>query len=108
MNVALVNQLIPVSAKLPESEGGYDWSDEYIETLMTARSFTPTEAVRYFWLQRVTETAEYIDMGKPLSQIHHQARGMLDYWDNILGKAGAGAISPNARSPLTFGEIEHP
>lgn len=106
--IALVNQLLPSSAKDSEANGGYGWTDEYIETLMIERGFTPTQAVRFFWLQRVNETAEYLDMGKPLTQIHRQAREMLDYWDVILGKGqdAIGPTGPGARRPMTFGEIE--
>lgn len=105
--IALVIQLIPSAAVADEVDGGYGWNETYIETLMDARGFTSTEAVRFFWFQRVTETAEYLDIGKPLSQIHRQAREMLDYWDGILAKSTE-ALSPAARSPLSFGEIEGP
>lgn len=106
--IALVNQLLPASAKEPEVDGGYGWTDQYITDLIIARSFTPTQAVRFFWLQRVNETAEYLDVGKPLTQIHRQAREMLDYWDNVLGKSidAIGPTGPDVRRPMSFGEIE--
>lgn len=108
--IALVNQLLPSAAKQTEAAGGYGWTDEYIATLMEERDFSPTEAVRFFWLQRVNETAEYIDIGKPLTQIHRQAREMLDYWDAIL-KVSVTAIGPSPaedKRSISFGDIERP
>ena len=110
--IALVNQHIPEAAKLSEVEGGYGWTDDYIAILMEAMGFGPAQAVRHFWLQRVNETAEYIDMGKPLSQIHRQAKEMLDYWDKILGIDPVGMVpvpDPSlTHKRITFGEIERP
>ncbi|AVD99629.1 hypothetical protein HWB51_gp011 [Mycobacterium phage Cuke] len=101
--IALVKMLLPTAAI-----SDYEWTDEFIETLMTTRGFSPTQAVRFFWLQRVNETAEYLDINeKPLTQIHKQAKEMLDYWDLVL-KGGPDAIEPNTRSPISFGEIERP
>jgi hypothetical protein len=69
----------------------------------------PTETVRYFWLQRVNETSEYLDVnGKPLTQIHSQAKTMLDYWDNVLKTRGVEAVGPGVKQPIRFGEIERP
>ena len=112
--IALVNRNIPTVAKLTESEGGYGWTDEFIELLMDSMEFGPAKAVRHFWLERVNETAEYLDVGKPLTQIHRQAKEMLDYWDKILGTdpEGMTPVDPNsvpsAKRPISFGEIERP
>lgn len=108
--IALVKQLLPSSALDSVDVGGYGWSDTFIQNLMFERDFTPTEAVRFFWLQRVNETVEYIDIGKPLSQIHRQAKEMLDYWDTILGKSltAIGPTGEGVRQPISFGEIEGP
>ena len=113
--VALVTSLIPSVAPLSEAEGGYGWDEVFISFLMDTNGLTPTEAVRWFWLERVNETAEYIDTGKPLTQIHRQAKEMLDYWDLILKMYGDNAIGPPGgndpgatRNPMTFGEIESP
>lgn len=107
-HIALVKSLLPSAATTDESDGGYGWNDTYIQSLMDARSFTPTEAVRFFWLQRVNETAEYINVGKPLGEIHRQARDMLAYWDAII-KQSPEAIEPvSSGGTITFGEIERP
>ena len=101
--IALVKMLLPTAAV-----SDYEWTDEFIQSLMETREFSATQAVRFFWLQRVNETSEYLDVNeKPLTQIHEQARKMLAYWDEVL-KGGPDAIEPNTRSPISFGEIERP
>ncbi|AYN57962.1 hypothetical protein HWB90_gp012 [Mycobacterium phage Fowlmouth] len=101
--VATVKMLLPTAAV-----EDYGWTDEFIENLMETRGFGATQAVRFFWLQRVNETVEYLDINdKPLTQIHRQAKEMLAYWDEVL-KGGPEAIEPNTRSPISFGEIERP
>jgi hypothetical protein len=104
--ITLVNHYLPTAAKELEANGGYGWTDDYIETLMETMAFSPAQAVRYFWYQRVQETAEYLDVGKPLTQIHRQAKEMLDYWDLILKTNPEGMVPINARAPISFGEIE--
>lgn len=112
--IALVNRHLPIAAKQLEADGGYGWTDEYINDLMIENSYSPAQAVRFFWYQRVQETAEYLDMGKPLTQIHKQAREMLDYWDLILrvNPGGMEPVDPDENSlpkhRLSFGEIERP
>ncbi len=102
--IALVQSLLPSAAVTD-----YGWDEDFISTVMTDRVFSPTEAVRFFWLQRVNETSEYLDVnGKPLTQIHGQARQMLDYWDNVLKMNGSEAVGPGVKRPLTFGVIEGP
>lgn len=106
--IALVNANLPSSAKETEVSGGYGWTDEFIENLMETMGFGPAKAIRHFWLQRVNETAEYLDAGKPLTQIHRQAKEMLDYWDRIIGvSVDENNVNPTiTKRPLTFGEIE--
>jgi hypothetical protein len=102
--IALVQSLLPEAAITD-----YGWTSSKVEDYMIDMEFSPTEAVRYFWLQRVNETSEYLDInGKPLTQIHAQAKAMLDYWDNILKINGISATGPGTRRPLTFGSIERP
>jgi hypothetical protein len=100
--IALVQSLLPTAALTD-----YGWTNSKIEEIMVDQSFSPTEAVRYFWLQRVNETSEYLDVnGKPLTQIHAQARQMLEYWDNVLKINGTDATGPGTKRPMTFGSIE--
>jgi len=107
--IALVNRNLPSAAKDLVDNGGYGWTDEFIETLMEEMSFGPAKAVRHFWLERVNETAEYLDVGKPLSQIHRQAKEMLDYWDKIVeGPLPDSMVPARNTKAITFGEIERP
>lgn len=114
--VALVNRYLPEDAKLPVEDGGYGWDEAFIVTLMTENAYRPAQAVRYFWYQRTQETAEYLDLGKPLTQIHKQAKDMLAYWDLVLqtntdpnGMEPLDPdIHPNAHKAITFGDIQRP
>lgn len=100
--IALVQALLPTAAV-----SDYGWTDLFIATVMTDREIGPTEAVRYFWLQRVNETSEYLDVNnKPLTQIHAQAKQMLDYWDKVLATRGTEAEGPGTKRPISFGAIE--
>lgn len=111
--VALVNKNLPSAAKQPVETGGYGWTDEFIVTLMSSPEFaTPARAVRHFWYERTVETVEYLDMGKPLTQIHQQAKAMLEYWDKVLSGTDPGGMVPTEgqlrTKKITFGEIERP
>lgn len=108
--INLVQRLLPSEALQSVEDGGYGWDSDFISLVMSENSWTPTEAVRFFWLQRVNETSEYLDLtGKPLTDIHKQAKEMLDYWDNILRMYGVNSTGPAiGRKPLTFGNIERP
>lgn len=108
--IALVQRLLPEIALSPVADGGYGWDETYITILMSENGYSPTQAVRYFWLQRVNETSEYLDIsGKSLTEIHKQAKEMLDYWDNILLRFGVDATGPKTGvDGLSFGEIELP
>lgn len=115
--IEIVNLYLPVDAKAAEVDGGYGWTDEYIANLIDSLALPgPAYAVRYFWYQRTQETAEYLDAGKPLTQIHRQAKEMLAYWDLILKADPSGnsmvPLDPdeddglNPKHRLSFGEIE--
>jgi hypothetical protein len=52
---ALVQSLIPSIAPDTEANGGYGWDEAFIIELMDTNNLTPTEAVRWFWLERVNE-----------------------------------------------------
>lgn len=106
--IALVNRNLPTAAKAAEVDGGYGWTDQFISDLMEEMGFGPAGAVRHFWLERVNETAEYLDMGKPLTQIHRQAKDMLAYWDKVLQVNSEELVPVVAKRPMTFGEIQRP
>lgn len=112
--LALVNRYLPEAASLPEGDGGYDWTELFISNLMEENAYTPAQTVRYFWYQRVQETAEYLDLSKPLTQIHEQARKMLAYWDLVVQTNPNGmepidpGDAPKDHRVISFGEIERP
>lgn len=109
--VALVNRYLPEAAKLSEASGGYGWTDDQIGTYTTDLGMSPAQIVRYFWYQRTQETAEYLDLSKPLTQIHKQAKAMLDYWDLVIQTNPTGMEplqSTAGKRPITFGSIERP
>lgn len=102
--IALVQQLLP-----NEAVSEYNWDDEKITQVMTDYNWSTTQAVRFFWLERVNESVEYFDIpGKPISTIHKQARAMLDYWDGVLKVSGKTAVGPSERKSISFGKIERP
>ncbi len=112
--IALINRFLPEAAKLSVEEGGYGWTDGFISNLVSTNAYSPAQTVRYFWYQRVQETAEYLDLSKPLTQIHRQAREMLDYWDKVLQSNPLGMepldsnTGPTAHKMISFGDIERP
>ena len=118
-SISRIKDYLPSEALLAVDAGGYGWSDDYIQNLINTCAFSSPQAVRYFWLQRVNETAEYLDLAKPLTQIHQQAKEMLDYWDlviqgnikngtpeNMDNTGGLNGVS-QSRS-ISFGTIERP
>lgn len=112
--VALVNRNLPTTAKVPVVDGGYGWTDEFIVILMDTTEYdSPAKAVRHFWYERTVETVEYLDLGKPLTQIHRQAKEMLEYWDRVLDVNPTGMVPVDeivvvTKRPMTFGTIERP
>lgn len=114
--IALVSRYLPDAAKLSEAGGGYGWSDDTIAEFLTALGLTPAQVVRFFWYQRTQETAEYLDLSKPLTQIHRQAKEMLDYWDSVIqtNPDGMEPLDPDVakanagHKAITFGTIARP
>lgn len=112
--VALVSRYLPDAAKLSVEDGGYGWTEDMIADFLTALGLSPAQTVRFFWYQRVQETAEYLDLSKPLTQIHRQAKEMLDYWDLVIqtNPDGMEPLLPSQTTTqhknITFGRIERP
>jgi hypothetical protein len=85
----------------------YDWDDTKITDVLKDTLPSVAEAVRRFWLQRVNDTAEFVDVnesgsGRPLSQMHVQALEMLKYWDAMVNAEGIEV----QRQPISFGTID--
>lgn len=57
--------------------------------------------IRAYWYQRVSDTAGYLDVPDPggtlpITQIHRQAKEMLEYWDSLILKWGTAFDPTNA------------
>lgn len=104
IDVARVAQLLPDAAVTD-----YGWTPDFIREKMEQNNTRVYKTVRLFWLERVNETAEYLDInGKPLTQIHQQAKEMLDYWDAII-KSGKEIVDGKERGgAIAFGRIAGP
>jgi hypothetical protein len=99
-------QLATLKARwLPADSADNGWDDAKITDEWTGNYVT---TIRAYWYDRVQETAKYLDLQDqsgtlPITQIHRQAKEMLDYWDAYLGKFGA---SPTPTVSTTFGKIK--
>lgn len=92
---------------LPDDAVTNGWTDEVIETRWTGGI---PSTVRLYWLDRVTDTAGYLDIPDPggtlpITQIHRQAKEMLAYWDEYLAKHGDIIVLTGAR-PTRVGKIK--
>lgn len=71
--------------------------------------------IRAYWYDRVQQTAGYMDLPDPggtlpITQLHLQAKAMLEYWDNWLLKYGDettadGDLIGPMRGRVSFGKI---
>lgn len=96
-----------VRAYLPTNPEEYDWDDGKISDVLTVTNLSVPQTVRQFWLERVMNTAEFIDVNesgssRTLSTVHQNARAMLEYWDKRVEAEGVITV----RRPITFGEID--
>jgi hypothetical protein len=79
-NVAEVRVLLPADA---ETHG---WDDVEIAARWTGGL---ASTIRDYWYERTSDTAGYLDVPDPggtlpITQIHAQAKAMLEYWDAWL------------------------
>lgn len=108
-DVAQVSTLLP-----PDAVETYGWNQPKIIEVMSTNGFGVARTVRFYWLERVNETVEYINMGdKSLLQLHTNAKAMLAYWDAVIAANGdSGALDvtkeedESGSRPVTFGTIE--
>lgn len=97
-----------VQRNLPVNAGeDFQWYEDKISAILLATDYSMPQTVRQFWLERVTETFEFVDVnesgsGRPLSQIHVNAKEMLDYWDKRVDAEGVVSL----RRPMSFGSID--
>lgn len=92
------SQIASVATWLPTVDADPEvWDAEKIAERWTGGV---TGTVRAYWYQRVSDTAGYLDVpdasgSLPITQIHRQAKEMLDYWDNFIVKYGANTDPSN-------------
>lgn len=78
------DQLAMVIELLPDNASQYDWD---AAKALTRWAGTVYRTVREYWVDRTNDTAGYIDLsnqGLPASQLHAQAKAMLEYWDQMI------------------------
>jgi hypothetical protein len=98
-------QLTELKAKyLPSDAAANGWDDVVIADRWTG-GFAST--ARQYWLERVQDTARYLDIPDPsgtlpITQLHRQAKEMLDYWDGWVFKYGDTGTFSRA---VSFGKI---
>lgn len=102
--IALVVSLLPPTAE--EDDG---WSQAKVVQVMDDNGYTVAQTVRFYWLERVNETVQYMTIGdKALIQLHQNAKAMLAYWDAVIAANADGVQASPEGSYITFGEIEGP
>jgi len=89
---------------LPGEAADNGWDDSKITDNWSGSVVT---LVRSYWYDRVQQTAGYLDVPDPggtlpVTQIHRQAKEMLDYWDAWIFKFGVNVMPSRS---VTFGKI---
>lgn len=90
---------------LPADAATNGWNDAKIEANWSGGI---PGTVRAYWYDRVQQTAKYLDLSDasgtlPITQIHRQAKEMLDYWDAWIRINGDVLIIGRR---VTFGRIK--
>lgn len=100
-------QIEMVQLNLPSVAGdSFGWTESKIKSTLLSNNGSLAQTVRRFWYERVMETFEFVDVSetgssRSLSQIHQNAKFMLDYWDKKVESEGV----VTQRRPITFGRI---
>ena len=108
MPTATQSEIAAVKENLPnDCETQFGWTDERIAAVLDAVSLSVPQTVRQFWLERLTNTHEFMDIneagsGRTMSQVHANAKDMLAYWDKRVAAEGIVTL----KRPITFGEID--
>ena len=89
---------------LPSDAVDNGWDDDKITDNWSGSVVT---LVRSYWYDRVQQTAGYLDVpdpggALPITQIHRQAKEMLDYWDAWILKFGSNTLPARG---VSFGKI---
>lgn len=108
MPTATQTDIASVKSNLPADCGTqFGWTDERIAAVLDAVNLSVPQTVRQFWVERVTNTHEFMDInesgsGRTLSQVHANAKEMLAYWDKRVAAEGVVTL----KRPITFGAID--
>lgn len=108
MPTASSKEIEVIKSNLPnDCATQFGWTDEKIAAVLDAVNLSVPQTVRQFWLERLTNTHEYMDVnesgsGRTLSQVHINAKAMLEYWDKRVAAEGIVTL----KRPITFGQID--
>ena len=108
-----VAQLTRLKAQyLPTDAPANGWDDDKVLANWTGGI---AGTIRAYWYDRVQQTAGYLDVPDPggtlpITQLHSQAKAMLEYWDNWLLKYGDNTSSDGdligpMRGRISFGKV---
>lgn len=101
-------EIAAIKSNLPTDCGEqFGWTDEKIAAVLDAVNLSVPQTVRQFWLERLTNTHEFMDVneagsGRTLSQVHANAKEMLAYWDQRVAAEGIVTL----KRPISFGTID--
>lgn len=82
-------ELALVIELLPDDASEYGWN---ATKALERWAGSVYRTVREYWLDRTNDTAGYVDLsndGLPASQLHAQAKAMLQYWDSMIAASEA-------------------
>lgn len=101
-------QIKQVQRNLPINAGDdFQWYEDKISDILEEKDCSIAQTVRQFWFERVMESFEFVDVSetgssRSLSQVHVNAKAMLDYWDKQVEAEGLFTL----RRPISFGNID--
>lgn len=86
MPTATQQNINEVKVLLPDEAPTHGWDDVEIAARWTGGL---ASTIRDYWYERTSDTAGYLDLSDasgslPITQIHAQAKAMLEYWDAWL------------------------
>jgi hypothetical protein len=86
MATATPQNVAEVRVLLPEDATTHGWDDTEVAARWTGGI---PSTIREYWYERTSDTAIYLDVPDPggtlpITQIHAQAKAMLEYWDEWI------------------------
>ncbi len=97
----------------PDASESYGWDNAKIAKVMDDNGFGINRTVRFYWLERVNDTVEYLNIGnKELLTLHQNARNMLAYWDSVIAASddtdSTDVTAQKGGKPMSYAEITRP